>query len=144
MNLEWQFGEPITQATLSQIESQLGVSFPQDFAEVILDHSGAYPSLSTFDYPGHSGAVFNNLISFDLTSDYSILATLGRIQDRLPPLVFPIANDPGGNCLCFDFRTSQDQPEIVFWDHKYLPDHPRNLRRVAGSFSELLGMLYEE
>jgi cell wall assembly regulator SMI1 len=69
MNLEWQFGEPITQATLSQIESQLGVSFPQDFAEVILDHSGAYPSLSTFDYPGHSGAVFNNLISFDLTSE---------------------------------------------------------------------------
>jgi hypothetical protein len=42
MNLEWQFGEPITQDTLSQIESQLGVRFPLDFAEVILEHSGAY------------------------------------------------------------------------------------------------------
>jgi len=36
----------------------------------------------------------------------------------LPYGVFPIAFDPAGNLLCFDYKDDENNPIVVFWEHE--------------------------
>ncbi|MPQ45127.1 SMI1/KNR4 family protein [Clostridium tarantellae] len=55
----------------------------------------------------------------------------------------PIAEDPFGNLICFDYRTT-NKPTIVFLDHeKAFNNKNLALCKICNSFNELLAMLHE-
>ena len=94
-------------------------------------------------YIGFKGETFNNLLTFDLDSEYSILKIFSTLKSRLVEKVFPFARDPFGNYICFDYRSGGD-PTIVFWEHEAASiDNDSAISKVCDSFSELLDMLEE-
>ncbi len=51
--------------------------------------------------------------------------------------LIPIAEDPFGNLLCYDFIDGRE--DIVFWNHEKYND----TMKVCNSFSEFLKRLHE-
>jgi cell wall assembly regulator SMI1 len=58
-----------------------------------------------------------------------------------PENLIPFAEDGGGNLVCFDYRTTKEEPSIIFWCH----DDPegKDVHFVASSFEEFINMLHE-
>lgn len=52
----------------------------------------------------------------------------------------PIARDPFGNLLCFDYRLKVQSPEIIFYDHEEIGEDA--IIPVCSTFTELLNGLY--
>jgi hypothetical protein len=145
--LTWDFATgPLDRAEIKALESEWGVKFPEDYVQCVLKNDGGSPSLMVFDFPGHPEAVFNNLLSFhDPEAEYDsdgIRETYRAVRRRLPEGVYPIAGDPFGNLICFDYRDSTDAPEVVFWDHE--APKKRAISRICATFTELLESLYED
>lgn len=127
--------------SIRKAEAQLGVRFPPDFVEVARRHQGAAPTPAAFPLADGSSSVFNNLLHFEKSPQATnIVNTRLDLEHLLPEGVIPFGVDPGGNYLCFDYRTSPDRPAVVFWAH----DMPGgDTQRIAASFSELLQKLHD-
>ncbi|MFC4620417.1 SMI1/KNR4 family protein [Camelliibacillus cellulosilyticus] len=129
---------------VSKIERELGVKLPDDFVGCARINSGGYPSLEAFDFEGREEAVFNRLLSFHAESKDYIVKVYNDIRDRLVEGVYPFADDPFGNHICFDYRESKDNPKVVFWDHEVAYEDPEKaITPVCDSFTELLNKLYD-
>jgi hypothetical protein len=142
--VQWDFsdGEVSLQVVL-EIESKLNIKFPKDYVEVATVYNGGTPSLEAFDFEGREEAVFNQLLSFHSDRDSFIVDVRNDVEDRLVDGIYPFADDPFGNLLCFDYRQG-GQPTVVFWDHEVASADPvRALTYVAASFTELLTKLYD-
>lgn len=143
-NVKWILtkGELSREAVL-KVEEELGVSFPSDFVDCVLLKNGGQPIPDTFDLEGRKEAVFNSLIDLNVEESRNIIKVYNDLKNRLPESVYPFADDPFGNYLCFDYRDGKD-PSIVFWDHETSIDgHNSKVSFVCSSFSELLNKLYE-
>jgi hypothetical protein len=127
---------------IADVEKIFGINLPNDFIECIKENNAGHPIPNVY-YIGVRGEVFNNLLTFDLESKYSIINTFNRIKTRLVDKVYPFAEDPFGNCICFDYRNG-DKPIIVFWEHETASvDKESAIKKVCDSFSELIDMLEE-
>jgi hypothetical protein len=127
---------------IKQVENTFGIQFPNDFRQCIIENNAGYPKPDCF-YIGFKGEVFNNLLTFDLESQYSILNIFNILKNRLIDKVFPFGRDPFGNYICFDYRNG-DKPIIVFWEHETASiDKASAIKKVCDSFSELIDMLEE-
>jgi hypothetical protein len=122
-----------------KVEEALDVSFPSDYVDCVLLKNGGQPIPDTFDFEGRTEAVFNSLIDLNLDEGRNIVKVYHHLKDRLPGKVYPFADDPFGNYLCFDYRGGKD-PSVVFWDHEQSNDE---VSFVCNSFSELLDLLHE-
>ncbi|EOL45079.1 MULTISPECIES: SMI1/KNR4 family protein [Enterococcus] len=122
-------------------EKQLNVKFPQDYIEVVSENDGGYPHPNKFKF-NDKEEVFNNLISFK-EDDYSnIFEVLEDVFDRIVKGVIPIAEDPFGNLICFDFRDKK-VPNVIFWNHEVADkDSEKSILFICETFTELLNMLY--
>ena len=130
---------------IKQVENTFAIKFPSDFKKCVKDCNAGYPKPGCF-YIGFKGETFNNLLTFDLDSEYSILKIFSTLKSRLVEKVFPFARDPFGNYICFDYRSGSN-PTIVFWEHETASiDKVSAITKVCNSYSELLDMLeeYEE
>ncbi|MGG1639101.1 SMI1/KNR4 family protein [Paenibacillus sp. NRS-1760] len=125
------------------VEKKLDISFPSDFVECAKLNNGGQPVPDTFDLQGRRGAVFNALLSLNIDESRNILSVYENIKTRLPRNIYPFADDPFGNYLCFDYRDSTS-PVVVFWDHEHADNgQAAALSYVCNSFSQLLNKLYE-
>ncbi len=141
----WKFTEEIERIDekIKQVAELFQISFPNDFIETVSANNGGFPKPNCFEVIDGNEEVFNNLITFDLSSKYSILNIYDGIKDRLMDKVFPFARDPFGNYLCFDYRNGAN-PVIVFWEHETaLIDKNAAIKKVFDTFTELLDNLYE-
>lgn len=126
-----------------KLERELGVSFPTDYVDCVLQKNGGQPVPDTFDFTGRAEAVFNSLIDLKLEKNQNMIYVYNSLKNRLPNNIYPFADDPFGNYLCFDYREGI-APSIVFWDHeKAGVDKNSAISYVCSSFSELVGKLYE-
>ncbi len=127
---------------IKKVEEIFNITFPEDFIDVVRNNNEGSPRPNCFDING-SEETFNNLITFDLNSRYSILNVYNGIKIRLVDRIFPFARDPFGNYLCFDYRNG-DNPTIVFWLHETaLIDKNAAIKKVSDTFTELLNSLHE-
>jgi hypothetical protein len=78
--------------------------FPDDYVLVTCDNHGGTPTPDTYDVDDHGEAVFGYLLSFNSNRAHYIIKTFEKVKDRLLDGIIPIANDPFGNLICFDFR----------------------------------------
>lgn len=75
-------------------------------------------------------------------NDAYILDVYNDIKDRLLKKVYPFAEDPFGNMICFDYRID-NEPQIVFWDSEISFDNAEGaIMPIAKSFSEFMDILY--
>ncbi len=145
-NINWiASGESIDRAVIDRYGEQLNVKLPEEYVGIALENNGAHPTLDVFDIKGREEAVFDSLLEFnpeagpDIFQYYDILKSNSGI-DRL----LPFARDPFGNLICFDYRETDNNPPIVFWDHEADSDAGEEpLHFIANSFGEFLDMLYE-
>lgn len=133
---EWLFpDEPLDDKIISVVEKLFGVKLPDDYKQCIKENNGGYPKPDVFNLDdGSEGFVFNNLISFtDEDLNIKMLA-----EKFAPQHLFPFADDPFGNLLCFDYSCNKNSPKVVFYDHELDTILP-----VCDSFTALLERLYE-
>ncbi len=140
----WEFKQtPIDDEEILLIERGLKIQFPSDLRECIIHNNGACPSPGIFDLENDPGYVFDGLISFNRTDDVHFLDVYEWIEERLPPLTFPFANDPFGNHICLKYSDENDiSPVIVFWDHDSIDNSSDSLRKICNTFSDLISSLH--
>lgn len=112
-DLNWLRCRNINSMMVEEIESLFGVKLPNDFRDFILTHSGGRPLPHTYDCPTRDEAVLHNLLNFDKNEKYNVFKTYGLIKDRLLENIYPFAEDPFGNHICFDYR--RDVKKYICW-----------------------------
>jgi cell wall assembly regulator SMI1 len=143
-NMKWIFTHGVVElAEIEEVEKELGVKFPKDYIDCALKNNGGHPTLDIYDFEQRREAVFNRLLSFHVDRASYILTIYDAIRDRLVDDVYPFADDPFGNHICFDYRKNSESPTIVFWDHELAFENPeKGLFPICETFSELLSKLY--
>lgn len=141
--LTWEYVEEAADLNeINKVEDILGVKFPEDFIQCAIINHGAMPTLNTFDFEGYKGASVGELLSFNSSSSIYVLNIFNDIRDRLSDRVIPIANDPGGNFICFDYR-KKFVPTVVYWDHERAFENPnQSVTYICETFTEFLNKLY--
>lgn len=67
---------------------------------------------------GNTTRVFGTLLSYDKNSNDFIVKVYNNYFATLPKDLVPIAIDPAGNLICFDYKKHKYNPIIVFWAHE--------------------------
>jgi hypothetical protein len=135
--IQWLYGKNIDLNEIAEVENKLNIIFPEDYKKCIIQNDGGYPALDTFIVNGNE-ETFNNLLSIS-----NVIEVYENIKDRLIDYIYPFAEDPFGNFLCFDYRES-NLVKIVFWEHEIaFIDKNKAIYYVCNTFSELLISLYE-
>ena len=157
--MNWKFVETLKNTdNIQAVENRFGIKFPKDFIDIVRKFNHGTASPGTFDTEHLKGRSFGQLLDFNLENTYNIISEYELIQDRLPPKVYSFSGDAGGNYLCFDYRKSDNNPEVFFWDHEQkfeieddeliIEDRENAYEQhyiefVADNFTELLNILYE-
>lgn len=133
--IKWRMTEgPLEASIIESVEKRLGVIFPEDYKACVRLHNGGYPHPGSFGGEDGVSMVFNNLISF--SGSY---LNMGMFVDEFKESrILPFARDPFGSHLCFDYRDSDHNPTVVFWDHEEEEDA---LEPVCDTFTALLEQL---
>jgi cell wall assembly regulator SMI1 len=149
--LHWQseldFGDgpvaitPLDEARLRGFEQLLNITLPDDYRQMLMSHHGDAPLESEYRLSTPEGEMFGGIgifLSPDPYAEGGILAVASRFARG----VVPIAEDGGGNFLCFDFRdvSNGSEVKVVYWDHELNEEDTYFF--VASSFSELLNALF--
>ncbi|HFK1459198.1 SMI1/KNR4 family protein [Bacillus pretiosus] len=130
----------VTDKEIEQVEKYFGIKFPEDFIACVKKYDGGYPDPNSFYLPGQDENIFNDLLTFHIEDEYSIVQNYEDIKEELIDNVYPFANDPFGNFLCFDYRNNPASPTIVFWDHEE-EEIEKAIYPVCSTFTELLDSL---
>jgi ankyrin repeat protein len=138
--------DPIPPADIRALERELGVTFPQDYVEFLLNFNAAYmqhPVAFRVLEPGP----FVNVGSFDCSlgivkefpeSETGVKETF---EGRIPAGLVPIANS-GSDPICMEL-SAVGHGRIYLWDFE-AEGEPDNTYLVAHSFTEFLTALYPE
>ncbi|MCK8823441.1 SMI1/KNR4 family protein [Fuchsiella alkaliacetigena] len=139
--IEWMFDKgSVSEEIIKTVEEKFGVIFPANYKEIVKENNGAQPVPDVYDFEGRKEAVMNSLLHFNLEEQGNIIDVYEKMKDRLPELVYPFANDPFGNLICFDYRNNSKNPEVVFWNHE---ETEGAISHICDSFNELLFKLYD-
>lgn len=144
-SIEWDFYDQALDINqIYVVEKYLGCRFPEDYVSVVKKYSGGHPNLDCFDFYDHEESVFNYLLSFNSERSIYILKVYEDVKDRLQKNLVPIANDPFGNLICFDYSKNSKEPAVVFWDHEIAyEDRNQATSFICNTFTELLNKLYQ-
>ncbi|MDV6034171.1 MAG: SMI1/KNR4 family protein [Phycisphaera sp. RhM] len=131
----------VDESDIRDIESQLGIRFPEDYRHFLATSGGGSPIESDFLIAETRGP-FNASVGvfFDVISDeYGISSTLESLQSRKIEGLVPIAESGGGDFVCFDYRQGTP-PSLVYWHHgrRGLNDEVVFISRTFAAFLELL------
>ena len=133
----------IEEKDFENIEANLGIKFPLDFRNIVLENNGASPEKMVFDTIDSKERVAEYLLSFSKDDKDNIMDVCNYmlkndyIPNRFNGKLIPIMKDPFGNYICFDFA-KDNEICLYFWNHEN-----NNLEYVSKTFSEFLNNLYE-
>lgn len=65
--------EKVTDHEIEQVEKYFNIKLPNDFIECVKKYDGGYPRPKIFDVPGQDENVFNDLLTFHIEDEYSIV-----------------------------------------------------------------------
>jgi|SRR5690625_15172 len=159
--LKWEFADDkVSEKYVSEIGFQFGVNFPFDYIKCASINNGANVEPDLFNVEGKD-RVFGTLLSYDKESVENIVDTYIDYKDSLPEKIIPFAFDPAGNLICFDYKNSDTDPIVVFWEHEGAAEKSvlinnegmteeaaerkarENIYYVADSFTDFLNQLYD-
>lgn len=133
---------PITPARFDEVQTELGVVFPDDYKECVRRCNGGRPLKNAFVVQdpdiGRSVSGIGVLLSFAEDDSENILKTYRLLSPFLPKGAIPVSDDGGGDFVCLDY-SSGGSPTVGYWNHG-----ESELVPLAPSFSEFLDLLYDE
>lgn len=133
---KWLFTEPLLEEEITEIEKIYGVMLPSDYKQCIKENNGGFPEPNIFDCDdGSTEMVFNNLISF---TDENV--NIRMFHEFTSQSLFPFAQDPFGNLICFDYKESNKSPKVVYLNFEENKEF--TITSVCDSFTVLLDRLY--
>lgn len=139
---------PLTSTEIERVEGIIGIVFPEDYKEFLLNHNGGRPVPCAFPLIGLDANPFGEVHYFfgidDTDEAYDLLWNYDTFMDRLPNNLLGIGCDAGGDLICLSC-SGDDVGTVVFWDHHNVPEAPdySNVYFIANSFSEFLDSLCE-
>jgi len=135
----WDAPRPAPAGSLEALERQWGLRLPAEYKRIVSSHQGMIPQPARFNVgrAETSLGVLLTLTEHEKWPEYSILRTCEATRHYVPSRVYPFAETPGGELVCFDYRATPDQPSIVFITVE------GDLHPVAGSFTEFLSLLHD-
>ena len=162
-NVKWEFTDgEVALNLIHRVEEKLGFLFPDDYIECVKVHQGGNPVTDLFEVSGIE-RVFGTLLKINQPDSPSDIVNKYRnLKGLLPKKILPVANDPAGNFICFDYKDHEESPIIVFWEHEGsreiemlmeeegLTEEQADERArehvfyVSSSFTDLLNLLYED
>lgn len=142
--------EPVTEQQLAQLEEQLGRKLPPAYRAFLLKHNGGYPVPDTFDLPemgADADGMVDRFLAIHDGEHSNLYDYLETYAGRLPPNLFPVAHDPGGNVICISVD-GEDSGQVYFWDHEEEAEDGEtptfeNVYLIADDFDAFLDGLHE-
>jgi hypothetical protein len=147
LDLKWHdCAPPVGEASIRDVEHELGFQFPDDFRECIKVCHGGTPEPNCFDVVGDSrrfGTCLGALMQFDRGSPDGILESTAEfaINGDCPAGVIPFGDEGAGGFICFYFNPERPNtsPSVIFWHRTGYPK--QEFMFLANSFSEFLDLL---
>lgn len=134
--IDWRYLKTsISEEDVVTVEKKIGFKLPSDYIKLVLQNNGGRPRPNRFNTYNSSDRVFKSLISLNTYDHGNIFSVLEWVGDRIQRSMVPIAEDPSGNYLCYDF--SKSKPIVVFWSNE-----SGSIEFVSNSFDELLDQLH--
>jgi hypothetical protein len=138
----------ISEEDLRLLEAEIPVTFPHDYRLFLLQYNGGRPEPNAYPLQGLAKNPFGVIQIFfgiDTRVESSSLLWNYRVMEgRIPPNLFPIARDDGGDLLCLSLY-GDDAGSVVFWDYyaEHYPPTYNNVYRIPGadSFSAFIELL---
>jgi len=141
--LEWMLPQtPVSEDDLSSLSTTINQALPNDFRAWLLKHNGATPEPSELSIEDGLVLVINCFVSFSRDDSPNVVSVLEMLTARLPNGLIPIAEDYGGNYVCFRYNPTTSSPDVVLWLHEEA-DPKHALVPIASSFTELIEHLKE-
>ena len=111
----WREPHPVPPEELEKLERQWGVRLPEEYKHIASTYQGMTPDPSAFNV-GSGNDVFNALLPILADEEArvcSVQEAHQTLQPHLPAGIYPFANTPGGEFICFDYRDSHQEPKVV-------------------------------
>jgi hypothetical protein len=137
LNIELQ---PVTPGDLAQLEQEWGVKLPEEYKTLVTAYQGMAPLPDVFNVGKRSTNVFNVLLTIkrhEGREGYSVKRIYEVLKPHIPKGIFPFAETPGGESICFDYRNGSLEPKIV------LVTVEAFIYPIADSLTDLLNQLHE-
>jgi hypothetical protein len=136
--IKWKYFEKISENSLKALEDALGITLPKDYREMLQVCNAAKPKPSYFDIHNRRECIVDYMLNINSESSNSLLRSFKTLKTNSNgKILIPIAIDPFGNFIAYNFSSSKDNPEIVFWDHE-----TSNITFIARNFKTFLSLLY--
>ena len=142
---------PLTPEALEALQAKLGVRFPQEYAEFLLQFNGGHFVRSVeFAIPNPTefvtGGIMRSFIGEpnDGYEQNGFVWWADTLSDRIPPEFFPIAHCNGSDQVLLKLVPPDSRFEGVwYWDSSAFwdSDEEQSLYWLADSFYEFLSML---
>lgn len=136
--LEWILPQtPVSEDDLSSVRRSISQTLPNDFRDWLLKHNGVAPAPSDLSLEDGRILVINCFVSFSRDDSSNVVSILETLSGRLPDGLIPIAEDHGGNYVCFKYTPTTSSPDVVLWLHEEA-DPKHAIVPIASSFTELI------
>jgi len=139
----WDSPRPATLDEVEALEQEWGISFPDDYKRVVMEHQGMSPNPCVLDL-GRSNTAVSELLTLRMDPSrrsYAMLHVYSLIKNLVPAGIYPFAGTGTGDYLCFDYRSSATAPKVVFYFTEALGEDA--LYPVADSFTDFLSKLHD-
>lgn len=141
---------PATEAEIANCERLIGRSIPEPYRSFLLRYNGGEPQPYTFERKTENGRrLLAQVRAFvGVHDDYDGIANIAEMyRGRVPPDLFPIATEAGGNLVLLG-TSGERTGRIYYWDHNWEagdnePMTYRNVHPLADSFETFLTMLHD-
>lgn len=139
----------LREATLNDVEkleSIIGVNFPKDYKDLVVQNQGKRPNRETVVSGELSSATFGPLLHVldDCSQEqslYSVIKKWKKWRDIYLHIV-PIADSAGTGCFfAYDYSNHKENPPVVFVDVETDPDDDDAILFVADSLSDVVSAL---
>ena len=141
-------GRSLRKSELAALEKKLGLRLPDDYRTFLLTINGGRPRThEVFDIGKKDSSLINMLYSAkrDDHQELTIYKQHLALEGRIPKDLLPIGEDQGSSQICLGIG-EKNHGQVFFWDMEDEREQPtyKNVRRIAGSFTEFLDSLYSD
>jgi hypothetical protein len=137
---------PLSTGDIETLEARVGLKLPEEYKGFLLRYNGGRPRPNAFPIQGLAKNPLGVIQVFfgidDPVESCNLDWNLKTLNGRLPPNLFPIACDDGGDIICLSLF-GDDVGNVLFWDCYNEPDEPSyaNVYRIAESFGSFIDAL---
>jgi cell wall assembly regulator SMI1 len=142
--------EPVGLQDILKLESEIGLSLPNEYRAFLLKHNGGRPKPDAFPIFGNAAdnqGLVHSFLCVRPGDVYHLPDWIRRYQERLPEGFIPVAVDQGGNLVCIA-TIGEQEGQVFFWDHEEEVDEGekpgfQNVYFISDGFQNFLDNLSE-